>query len=575
MFHPQRRQQTSPKEIGAEQFELPSHEVPTMFAFRATGLLSLLLATLAACQSGNSSAPFDDPGATHRPLRVDSEVAQRSFDQGLLLMWGFNHDEAIESFKEAARLAPESPMPWWAIALANGPHINNPALEPDRARAAWEALAQARARESQATPLERDLIRALGARYSADFAAERGPLDQAYADAMVAIWRAHPSDADVGTWCAEALMDLHPWDLWTVDHRAKKGALEVVAVLEQVLALAPDHPGACHLYIHALEASPYPERALPAAERLGARVVDTGHLLHMPAHIDARLGRWAEAADANRRAIAADERHAERFPRAGFYRLYMAHNHHFLAWASMMLGDRAGALSAAREMHAGVPREFVDQMGPFVDGFMPVVLHVQVRFGLWDDILATPPFPAELKISNCVRHYSRGVALVVRGDLVGAEGELRAFDDLAATIEESRPIGNNPANTVLKIPRALLEGELRFRRGEIEPALASLREAVRMQSQLRYDEAPDWMMPSRHALGAALLEARQFEEAKQVFLADLEEYPRNGWSLFGLGRAHEGLGEAAQAKTTGEEFTRAWSRADVRLSSPCYCQPGR
>ncbi len=542
--------------------------------------VSLLAILAAGCQSTASSvhatiAAYDDLGSTHRAIRTSSPDAQRAFDQGLILMWGFNHDEAIAAFQEAARLDPKSAMPWWGIALANGPHINNPALDPEHARAAWEALREARARANAADPLERELIDAVGARYSQDFNAPRPALDQAYADAMRAVWRAHPLDADVGTWCAEALMDLHPWDLWTTDQKEKPHTPEIVAVLERVLQLDPDHAGACHLYIHALEASPYPERAFPAAQRLAARVAGAGHLVHMPAHIDARLGRWHEACEANRRAIAADAKHAARFPRAGFYRIYMAHNQHFLAWASMMLGDKASALSAAREMVAGVPQEFLEQMAPMVDGYMPVVVHVQVRFGLWDEILATPPFAAELKISNAVRHHARGTALTALGRVEEAAARLRDFDAVVATIEDTRPIGNNPALTVLKIPRALLAGELAFKRGETEAGLTSLREAVRLQSELVYDESPDWMMPSRHTLGAALLEASQFEEAESVFRADLLQYPNNGWSLFGLERALAGLGKAADAKLAGEQFAAAWSHADVKLSSPCFCQAKR
>jgi tetratricopeptide (TPR) repeat protein len=546
-------------------------------SFPSVGFLFLTI--LAGCHSPSDSsatnAPYDDLGATHRAIATASPAAQRAFDQGLILMWGFNHDEAIAAFHEAARLDPAAVMPWWGIALANGPHINNPQLDPDHARAAWEALGEARAREKSATALERELIEAVGARYSSDFGAARPALDQAYAQAMRGVWLAHQDDADVGTWCAEALMDLHPWDLWTVDQQPKPGTDEIVGVLERVLQLKPDHAGACHLYIHALESGPHPERALPAAQRLSTLVAGAGHLVHMPAHIDARLGLWADACEANRRAIAADAKHAARFPPAGFYHVYMAHNHHFLAWASMMQGDKAEALEAARAMVAGIPKEFFAAMAPLIDGYVPVVLHVEVRFGAWAEILAAPKFPDELKISNAVRHYARGVALTALDRLDEAAGELRDFDAVVATIEETRPIGNNPARTVLQIPRALLVGELGFRRGEIEAGLASLREAVRVQASLVYDEAPDWMMPSRHALGAALLEAKQFAEAEAVFRADLVQYPKNGWSLFGLERALRGRGADAEAKQVAEEFTHAWSNADVTLSSPCFCQAGR
>jgi len=543
--------------------------------FTAVFLFAWLLPGCGApAASPERGALYDDLGATHRAITTSSPEAQRAFDQGLVLMWGFNHDEAIAAFTEAARLDPLAAMPWWGIALANGPHINNPALDAEHARAAWHAVGEARARARAGSPIERELIEAVAARYSSAFDAPRPPLDNAYADAMRRVWKEHMDDADVGAWCAEALMDLHPWDLWTRDQQEKTGTAEILAVLERVLELQPEHLGACHLYIHAQEAGPRPERALPAAQRLSKLARGAGHLVHMPAHVYARLGSWAEACLANRSAIAADQKHAARFPRAGFYRIYMAHNHHFLAWASMMEGDRAGALEAARAMVAGIPPEFLSAMAPFVDGYVPVALHVQVRFGLWDEILATPEFPAGLKVSNAVRHYARGVALTALGRLEEAARELRDFDAALATVEETRPIGNNPARTVLAIPRALLVGELAFRRGEIEPGLQSLRDAVRLQSELVYDEAPDWMMPSRHALAAALLEAKQLEEAEAVLRADLAQYPRNGWALFGLERALRGRGAEAEAAVVREEFARAWVDADVTLRSPCFCQPG-
>ncbi|HUR27239.1 MAG TPA: hypothetical protein VM509_03575, partial [Planctomycetota bacterium] len=395
---------------------------------------------LAACQSSPSvRAPGGERVSVHRAITTTSPEAQRAFDRGLLLMWGFDHEAAIAAFHEAAGLDPAAAMPWWGIALAHGPHINNPALDPEHARAAWAALCEARSRAASASPTERALIEAVAVRYSPNFAAPRPALDQAYAEAMRGVWKANANDADVGTWAAEALMDLHPWDLWTTAQEPKAGTEEILAVLERVLELAPEHPGACHLYIHAQEAGPSPERALPAAERLSRNAGDAGHLVHMPAHVDARLGLWAEACLANRSAIAADARKAATTSRTGFYRIYMAHNHHFLAWASMMEGNRAGALEAAHAMVDGVPPEFLSAMAPFVDGSMPVVLHVQVRFGLWEDVLATPKFAEELKVSNAVRHYARGVALAAQGRVVDADAELRAFDAVYATIEESRP----------------------------------------------------------------------------------------------------------------------------------------
>lgn len=543
-------------------------------------LLPFLFMAAASCAGPMRStaregdAPYGELGPTHRAMGTDSAQAQRCFDQALVLLWAFNHDEAIEAFREAARLDPSAPMPWWGIAMACGPHINNPVVPPERARMAIDALAEAQLRSARASALEKELIAAQLLRFGSDPNADRASLDQAYADAMRQVHRHHPDDADVATWTAEALMDLHPWDLWTASAEAKPHTPEILTLLEHALSLDARHPGACHLYIHAQEAGPTPERALPAANHLRTAVPDAGHLVHMPAHIDARLGAWHAASEANRSAIQADQRRAARFPRDGFYRVYMAHNHHFLAWSSMMLGDSKSALEAARAMVAGVPAAFVESKAMLVDGYLPVVLHVQLRFGLWDDILAAPEFAPDLKISNAVRRYARGVALTALRRFDEAEEELRQFDEIASTIEAERPLGNNMANTVMHIPRALLAGELEFARGERDIGLDLMRQAVRLQDQLVYDEAPDWMMPSRHALGAALLEANGFAEAQAVFEADLRMYPNNGWALFGLQRALAGQAKAAEAADADARFRDAWRHADVTLKSPCFCQAG-
>lgn len=529
--------------------------------------------TDAASATANSAFLYDDLGTHHRTIVTNSALAQRYFDQGLVLAFAFNHDEAIRSFREAARIDPSCAMAWWGVALANGPHINNPALDPEHARVAWEALGKARALVHGANLLERALIEALGQRYSSDPKAERGPLDRAYADAMRGVWRAHLRDADIGALFAEALMDLHPWDLWTHSGEPKEDTPEILETLESVLAFAPAHPLACHLYIHAIEASPQPEKALAAADRLRALVPGAGHLVHMPGHIDLRLGRYAEASAANVRAIEADQKHRLLFPAAGFYRVYMAHNHHFLSFASMMEGRSAEALAAAHDLVSGIPQEFIERSGPLVDGFMPSVLHALVRFGRWEDVLREPEFPAHLTVSKAMRHYSRGVALAALDRLELAEQEHTAF--LAAFEKvDDRTVGNNPARAVLEIAKNMLAGEIAFRRGHHDEALSLLREAALAEDALVYDEPPDWMMPVRHALGAALMEARRFEEAEKVFRDDLVRFPDNGWSLFGLARCLRERKADVESRAVEARLAKAWSRADVKLSSSCFCQPG-
>jgi tetratricopeptide (TPR) repeat protein len=513
--------------------------------------------------------------SAHRETGTRSARAQAYFDQGLTLAWAFNHDAATRCFREAAALDPEDPMPWWGIALVHGPHINNPAMDEEHSRTAWTAWSEARARRERANPIDRELIDALGLRYAEVTPADRRPLDEAYAQALGEVWKRHPADIDVGTLYAEALMDLQPWDLWTHGGEPKGRTIEIVGVLEAVLAKNPRHVGATHLYIHAIEASPAPEKALAAANVQRDLVPGAGHLVHMPAHIDLRLGDFEAACIANERAIEADKRYEQLFPRAGFYRVYMAHNHHFLAFASMMQGNEKRALDAAKAMVAGIPEEFYASAGPLIDGYVPVVAHVLVRFGRWDEILALPPYPPELPIANAVRHYARGTALTALGRVEGADAELAAFRNELARVEEARPIGNNPGRKVLEIPEKLLEGEIAYRRGDEEAGLAALRKAVEIEDALVYDEPPDWMMPARHPLGAALLASKRFEEAETVFRQDLKRFPDNGWGLFGLHAALRGLGRDAEAVAVDERFERAWSRSSIELTSPCFCQARR
>jgi tetratricopeptide (TPR) repeat protein len=323
-----------------------------------------------------------------------------------------------------------------------------------------------------------------------------------------------------------------------------------------------------------VEASPDPKRASASADRLRTLVPDASHMVHMPSHIDIRTGRYAEASRANELAIEVDKRHAERTGRAGFYRVYMAHNHQFLSFASMMEGRSTEALTAARDMVNGFPPELLDQMGPIVDGYLPIVFHVLVRFGRWNEILRERPFPDLFGVANAVRHYARGVALTALGRFDEAQGELDALDALCAAMDQ-RTIGNNPATLVLKIPQRVLRGELEFQRGHKDTGLALLREAAAIEDTLVYDEPPDWMMPVRHTLGALLLAAGKHEEAESVYRQDLRRFPENGWSLLGLAQSLAARGMEQEALAVRARFEAAWKRADVELTSSCFCQAER
>jgi tetratricopeptide (TPR) repeat protein len=550
--------------------------LPYLFVLSAS-VTGVTCKTEAPAKSASTASPsflYDDLGKHHREITTSSKEAQRYFDQGLILLLAFNHDEAIRSFREATKRDPSCAAAWWGIAVANGPHINNPSLDPEHENAALEALEVAKGFTQGRKESEQQLIAALAHRYSAAHPGDRKPLDAAYADAMRIVWRAHPDDADVGTLFAESMMDLRPWDLWTLEGQPQPGTLEIVETLEAVLALDPDHPGANHLYIHTMEASPHPEKALASADRLRHLVPGAGHLVHMPAHIDLRLGRYADASIANERAIETDDRHRALVPKEGFYHVYMAHNHQFLTYSSMMEGNSARALQAAHAMVDGVPPEFIAAMGPIVDGFLPIVLHAEIRFGRWEEVLAYPEFPESLVISNAMRHYARGVALAALGRVDEASKER---DQLAAAIlkvDEKAIVGNSPASDVLAIAARMLAGEIAFRSGKQEESFTLLREGVAFEDKLHYDEPPDWMMPVRHSLGAALLQAQRFEEAEKVFREDLVRHPENGWSLFGLARCLDARGAAEEAREAKKRFEKAWARSDVQLKSSCFCQPG-
>jgi tetratricopeptide (TPR) repeat protein len=534
-----------------------------------------LLASLGACQAGSRQPAglYDDLGGHQRAVTTSDPLAQQWFDQGLTLLYAFSHDEAIRCFTEATKVDPGCAMAWWGIACANGPHINNSEVPPERDAAARAALERAHGKLAMCTPVERALIEAQAARWGPAPVEDRAELDEAYAEAMRDVWKRFPRDPDVGALCAEALMDLQPWDLWTRDGKPKGIALDAIETIERVLALQPANPLALHLHIHATEASPDPGRATASADRLAHLVPGAGHLLHMPAHTYLRTGRLADASEANVRAMAADARHRERYPRNGFIQLYIAHNAHFLAFASMMEGRYEAALQAAREMGARLPEEFVAEVLPFADGFIPVEYHVFVRFGRWEEILAGPEFPAPAIVANGVRRYARGVALNSLGRLDEAERELEALRELNESLDD-RPIGNNPARTVMQIPEKILAGEVAFARGQRDQGLALLKEAVAIEDTLVYDEPPDWMMPVRHPYGAMLLEAQRWSEAEAAFRKDLEMFPKNGWSLFGLTRALRAQGREDEAKQAERDFKKSWARADVKIHAPCLCQPG-
>jgi tetratricopeptide (TPR) repeat protein len=371
------------------------------------------------------------------------------------------------------------------------------------------------------------------------------------------------------------MMDLRPWDLWTPDGKPQPGTEEVVATLEKVLALSPNHPLALHLYIHAVEASPDPGRADEEANRLRDLMPGLGHMVHMPSHIDVRRGRWSAAAVANDKAIVADHKYQANSPRQQFYRVYMAHNYHMLAFAAMMQGQSKRSIDAITAMATGMPAEWIKENAPLADGFTAMPLEVMVRFGKWDEVLSAPE-PAEyLPIARALWRCARGVAYAAEGDVARAKAEQKQFTEARAKIPDEAVFGNNYARDLMRVAEHLLAGEILYRDGEIEEGLAELRKAVAAQETLKYAEPPDWLIPTRHALGAALLDARRAAEAEQVYRDDLVKLPENGWALFGLAKSLSMQNKNAEAAEFERRFRAVWKDADVTIESTCFCLPAK
>jgi tetratricopeptide (TPR) repeat protein len=546
----------------------------------STTLMMAFNLRLPADPAGEQPAPvkevplFEGLGKHTRPVTTRSPDAQRYFDQGLNFLFAFNHDEAIRSFARAAELDPTCAMAHWGIALANGPHINFPLVPPERARAAWSALAKAREHAKAGTEAEQALIEALGKRYADPQPEDRRPLDEAYAAAMRAVSQRFPKDSDVAALFAESLMDLRPWDLWSADGKPRPETPEVVETLERVLKQSPDHPLALHLYIHAVEASPSPEKSAAAADRLRKLAPGLGHLVHMPSHIDLRLGQWQKAVEANERAITADTQYRQKAPGQGFYRIYMAHNRHMLSFAAMMQGESRRALDAVRAMLDEIPEEWLAKDGnaAIVDGFYAMPIEVLVRFGRWEDVLKEPEPADRFPLARAMRHAARGVAHAALGKPAEARAEQKSFRAAVERLPKEAAFGNNKAADILAVADKLLEGETLIAEGKVACGLAVLREAVEKEDALKYAEPPDWIHPVRHALGATLLKAGKAAEAEAVYREDLKRWPTNGWSLYGLARSLEAQGkDAAEVR---KQFDESWKRADVKLSSSCFCQPG-
>jgi tetratricopeptide (TPR) repeat protein len=534
---------------------------------RALPMLAVSFSLAAATPAQAPPAPplLDSLGSYHRAITTTSPEAQRYFDQGLRLLFAFALEEAQLSFEAAARLDPACASCWWGVAMSLGPHINVPGM-PDRTLAAHRAIAKALALAPGATAVEQALI-AAAAKRSADPAptdkAGQAALDQAYAGAMREVTRRFPGDLDAAALAAEALMDVHPWDYWQPGGEPQPWTAEILATLEGVLRRDPGHPGANHYYIHAVEASPHPERAVAAAERLSNLMPGAAHLVHMPSHIYARIGRYADASAANRRAIAADQAFIERFHPQGFYRMYAAHNHQFLWSTALMEGRGAEALQQAREAAAMLPAEALRAM-PGFDGSLEMATWTLVRIGRFADALREPPPPTDLAYATAVWHAARGIALAASGKPADAEPERHAVAAALGSIAADAPQGFNTSRSLLAVALPLLDGEIAAARGQRPAAAAKLREAVAAEDALRYDEPSDWYFPLRPRLAALLLAAGQAAEAQAVCEDDLRRHPENCWALAVLAESLRRQQKAADAQRAEQRLARAWATADLK-----------
>ena len=516
---------------------------------------------------------YDNLGAYHHAIGTKSPEAQKYFDQGLTLSYAFNHAEAIRSFRQAAAIDVTCAMCYWGVAYALGPNINAPITE-DAAKEAYEAIEQARARAGSATEKERAYIEALAHRYTADPKAERPPLDSRYAEAMRALVARFPDDLDAATLFAQALMDTAPWNYWENDGTPRSFTPDVLAALESVLKRNPKHPGAVHLYIHAVEASPDPGRATSYADALPSLVPGAGHLVHMPAHIYLRVGRYNDASVVNQNALKADEAYfaGDAVPNNMTYQVgYLPHNIHFFVASASMEGRRADALKAAEDVRARVHADMLRDpgMGGMVQHMHLTPLFTKFRFSEWKDLLAEPAPPDDLKYMRAMVHTIKGLAHAAGGSVADAERERDAVgalkdDPSLATLLVS---GVNNAAQIVAIAFEVLSGEIEVKRRRGDQAAGHFAKAVALEDALTYMEPPDWPVPARQLQGAALLELGRATQAEAAFRQDMKKFPDNGWSLSGLRASLERQGKRGDAAEVAARFDEQWSRSDVRVAA--------
>jgi tetratricopeptide (TPR) repeat protein len=538
---------------------------------RRCSALLLLVSLVASPESltgqqvaAKASAPvplFSNLGDLHHPISSKVTEAQKYFDQGMRLVFAFNHAEAIRAFSEAARLDPNCAICYWGIALAYGPHVNA-GMDSASAVQAYQALQKAKQLAGGASESERAYIEALVPRYEASPRPDRAHLDSAFATAMGQLATRYPDDLDALTLYAEAKMDLSPWNYWQSNGQPYPGTQEIVDILERVIARNPNHPGACHYYIHAVEAVA-PAKAISCAERLAQLMPGAGHLVHMPAHIYIRVGRYNEAIDANVHAVHTDETYIASEGPSGVYPIgYYPHNYHFLGFAQMMAGRSTDAIASARTLVSKVPLDVARAVPLVAD--MVAYHHIALsRFGRWNDLLALTPVPADVPSAHAQSEYARGVAFAATGRFDQAQSALSNVQKVAAASQ-------GQSKTLAEIAMHSLIAEIAARRGQHDDAIKHFRAAQQLEDGMLYFEPPPWPLPVRHSLGAVLLKAGRAGEAEQAYREDLQRFPENGWALFGLEAALRAQGRTADANAAKARFEAAWAKSDVKLTASAF-----
>jgi tetratricopeptide (TPR) repeat protein len=557
---PQRAGSDSSPAAGTEQSSIAqgAHDMPRM--------------PMSLADWAQGAKLFENLGSFHRKVTTSSSEAQQYFDQGMRFLWAFNHDESTRSFARAAQLDPKCASCYWGVALTVGPNYNLPLMLEPRAKVAFEAVQLAQQNSAHATPVELALIDAVARRYpdaQPIDPSNSAPVLAAYAEAMKNVAKQFREDLDVQTLYAEALMNITPWKLWSPDGKPSPGTEEIQKTLEFVMSRDPLHPGANHYYIHTVEASPHPEKAVASAERLRGMMPAAGHLEHMPAHILQRVGRYEEAAEANRKGAESDELYLKMTQPLDYYTMYTGHNYQFLAYSAAMEGRRKETLEAVRNSRRVIGDEMLLAM-PGFDWYLAEEYAAMVRFGLWDEMLAkTAPNPKLQSLTGGYL-YGKGVALASKGQLDEAKATLAELEKLVAGVPADATSGFNTTKDVLGVAVAIVKARIASAEHHPDEAIAQLHEAVAREDKLAYDEPRDWFFPVRHLLGAQLMAANRAREAETVYREDLVHNPANGWSLYGVSAALKAQKKAEEAARVEAQLRDAWKNADTELTASAF-----